>query len=137
MMKIYVAGRFTRYERCRALIDDIVAAGHEITNDWTRGEWFDEHGHPLGSDKDLPADAQEDLARSAIEGCKTADLIVVIADEPLCGALIEMGVALANNVPIWVITPWRWTIFWKHPLVTVLNNEQEARERLGCLEAVA
>jgi nucleoside 2-deoxyribosyltransferase len=133
-MKIYVAGRFTRYERCRALIDNITIAGHQITNDWTRGEWFDQFGHPLGSDSDLPTEAQTYLSQTAIEGVMTADLVVILANEQLCGALIEMGVALANDVPVWVITPWRWTIFWTHPLVEVLNNEKEALERLGCLE---
>jgi hypothetical protein len=131
-MRIYVAGRFTRYERCRALIDAVVTAGHEITNDWTRGEWFDEDGHPRGADADLPATAQADLAREAVDGCETADLVVVIADEPLCGALIELGVALSKRIPVWVIAPWRWTIFWGHPLITILRSEDEARTRLGC-----
>jgi hypothetical protein len=136
-MRVYVAGRFARYERCRALIDAVAAAGHEITNDWTRGEWFDADGHPLGSDADLPVGAQADLAADAIRGCESADLVVVVADEPLCGACIELGVALANGVPVWVIAPWRWAIFWARPLMTVIPDEAEARRRLGCTSVAA
>lgn len=135
-MRIYVAGRFARYERCRALIDTLTEAGHHITSDWTRGEWFDAQGHPLGADADLPADAQTTLALDAVRGSTTADLLVVIADEPLCGALIEMGSALANGVPCWVIAPWRWTIFWEHPLVSVIDGEDSVLPRLALSETV-
>lgn len=131
-MRIYVAGRFRRYERCRALIDDLSTAGHQITHDWTRNEEFGRDGHPLvADDQSIPRDRQAVLAADDIAGCASADLLVVIADEPLCGALIELGVALANEVPVWVIAPWRWTIFWGHPLVRIWEMEEDVREYLG------
>jgi len=132
-MRIYVAGRFGRYERCRTLIDRLSAAGHEITHDWTRNEEFGADGHPLAADAgdvSIPASTQARLACDDLEGCATADLFVMIADEPLCGALIEMGAALANGVPCWVIAPWRWTIFWGHPLASVVDDEDAVLARL-------
>lgn len=129
-MRIYVAGRFGRYERCRALMDDLASAGHEITQDWTRGEHFDEDGHPRTEDENIPREQQAALARGALDGVARAELVVVIADEPLCGALIEFGCAVAHGVPVWVIAPWRWSVFWTHPLVTVWADENAARDRL-------
>jgi hypothetical protein len=127
-MRIYVAGRVGRYLRVRALIDDLRDAGHEITHDWTRNEGFCEDGHPLSTnDQSIPPDRQARIASDDITGCAAAELIVVIADEPLCGALIEIGVALANDVPVWICAPWRWTVFWSHPLVRILDSEAEVR----------
>ena len=135
-MRIYVAGRFTHYERCRALMDALTDEGHTITMDWTRTDEFGPDGHPKHTEHGKAAPTtipQERLARHAlndIQGCVTAELVVVLADEVLTGALIELGAALAAGVPVWVCAPYRWTIFWEHPLVTVLGSEQEARDRL-------
>lgn len=65
-----------------------------------------------------------------IRGVRTADLVVAIADEPLCGALIEIGAALVLGVPVWIVAPWRWTVFWRHPLVTTFDNEWIVRDAL-------
>jgi hypothetical protein len=137
-MKIYVAARFGQYERARALMDDLAAAGHEITHDWTRTEEFDADGRPRfreagtgDAPTTIPAERLTRHADDDVRACQRAEAIVVLADEPLCGALIEIGVGLASGCPVYVCAPWRWTVFWEHPLVTVLPDEDAAREMFG------
>jgi hypothetical protein len=133
-MRVYVADRFSHYERARRFMDALTIAGHTVTHDWTRTEEFGPDGHPAFGDKaesGIPKDRLAMHAEDDIRGVRTADLIVVLADEVLTGALIELGVALAFGVRVWVCAPYRWTIFWEHPLVEVLPDEQEALARLG------
>ncbi len=130
--RIYVAGRFRRYEECRALMDDLVAVGHTITHDWTRTEEFGDDGHPKATDGDLDRYAQRCHAVDDLRGVRTADMLVVLAHDSLCGGLIEVGAALAYGVPVWICDPWRHTIFWHHPLITV-TDEPSMRESLGVL----
>src|SRR5689334_21817984 len=63
--------------------------------------WIDEAGP--GQSKSL-----SDLARRCIEEAKSADVLIVYAEEgdtPLKGAYIEIGAALANNIPIYAVGP--------------------------------
>jgi hypothetical protein len=142
-MRIYVAGRFSQYERCRAVMDALTAAGHMITMDWTRTDEFGADGHPKHTEHGtaapttIPAERLVGHALNDIEGCRSTDLVVVLADEVLTGALIEIGAALASGVRVWVCAPYRWTIFWEHPLVEVLPNEHEALARLGATHRAA
>jgi hypothetical protein len=139
-MRVYVAGRFTHYERCRALMDELAATGHTITHDWTRTEEFGDDGHPVFEAKDESGIPPERLAMHAqddVRGVRTADLVVVLADDQLCGALIEIGCALAYDVPVWVVAPWRWTIFWEHPLVDRFETVDEVRDLLGAAARIA
>lgn len=128
--RIYVAGRFRRYEECRALMDDLTDAGYIITHDWTRSDEFDGSGHPHGADEKMGCREQRDYALDDLEGVRTADLLVVLAHDSLCGALIEVGAALASGIPVWVCDPWRHTVFWHHPLVSVMS-ELDMRKALG------
>lgn len=134
-MKAYVAARFSQYERARALMDAMTAAGYEITFDWTRTEEFGADGHPRFAAKQesgIPPTRLAEHARNDIDGAADADVIVVIADDTLCGALIELGATLAAGGSAVIIgPPWRWTVFWHHPAVTLLPDEETARRRLG------
>jgi nucleoside 2-deoxyribosyltransferase len=123
--------RFGAYERVRAFNDDARMAGHEITQDWTRTSEFGADGHPLKpGDESDPALWKHAVAD--LEGVATADACVFLADEGnYCGALIEYGYALACGVPVYVIAPWRMSIFWHSPLTTILPDETAVRDMLG------
>lgn len=135
-MKLYVACRFGAYERVRSFCDDAREAGHTITHDWTPD------GHPLTMDEGAldPAvawsHARDDLKR----GVYHADVVVFLADEGgYCGALIEYGAALAYEKPVFLVAPWRPSIFWQAPHTTILPDENAARDALGmrALEVIA
>jgi hypothetical protein len=133
-VRLYVAARFGQYERARALIDDVTALGHRITHDWTRTEEFGPDGHPFHHESNgvrpPGADRYAHHAENDIRAAAEADLLIALADEPLTGGMIEIGVALASRTDVWVCAPWRWTVFWEHPLVTLFESETVARARL-------
>lgn len=132
-MRIYVASRFAAYERVRAFVDDMVTAGHEPTHDWTRTPEFGRDGHPLLADPEaLTPGVACTHAQADLRGVRQADLVVFLADgSDFCGALLEVGSACALGVPVWVVAPWRRSIFWHLPNVTVMPSEDAAREGLG------
>lgn len=133
-MRIYVAGRFRRYERVRALVDAIAAQGHEITHDWTRNCEFGPDGHLLAPDEaSIPPERLAACAHDDVRGAAEADLLVCIADEPLTGALIEIGAALAHGAEVWIIAPWRESIFWHLDLVTRFTDEASVLATLAPL----
>lgn len=139
-MRIYVAGRFQSYAKVRACIDALVERGHEITYDWTRSPEFGADGHPVdpGTIKNgfsAPGySTRQALARYAvrdIQGVREADALVLLADDSLAGAWVEMGIALERGTPIYVIKPERWTIFLECPEVTTLGSLGELYLWLG------
>lgn len=141
-MKVYVMCRFSQYERVRAFCDDLRAAGHTVTHDWTRTDEFDENGHPHHvAEGDLAPDVAARFAMDDLRGVRSADLCVFLAEDAgeggFCGALIEFGTATANAVPVIVVAPWRPSIFWHLPGVEVVESEATARDRLGMRELVA
>jgi hypothetical protein len=137
-MKFYVAGKFQNYEVVRAFADRLRDAGHEITYDWTRTDEFDEQGHPIVSqyqgetddsgDEILSYEAQKKYAHLDADGVAEADALVLFATPNVTGALIETGMALGYGIPVIVIDPARWTIFYALDLVTVVKDEEEALE---------
>jgi hypothetical protein len=139
LLRVYVAGKFHRYEEVRALIDAL-PDGCVVTHDWTRTEEFDEDGKPNfspGEEADIPRDQIMMHAANDIRGVRTADLLILIGDEKLCGALIEVGAAMAYGIPIWVVGPTRWTIFWEIPSVDRFPDvESTLRELNAALELV-
>lgn len=136
-MRIYTASKFANYERVRAFNDAARSVGHIITHDWTRTKEFGPDGHPLHNEEgDLAPDVARGYASDDLQrGVATADAIVFLADDPgsggFCGALIEYGYAMACRLPVYVVAPWRPSIFWHLPNVTVLPTEDAVRERLG------
>ena len=87
-MRIYVATKWERRDRAKGLIQQLIAAGHTITYDWTAQE------------QDSPRQAVADL-----HGVATADVVVILAEEdlPYRGTYVELGVALALDIPVWLI----------------------------------
>lgn len=132
-MRIYVASRFSDYERVRALCDEIRATGYTVTHDWTRTREFGPDGHPLSaSPDDLPPLEARGHAQADLEGVRSADLVVFLADlGDYCGALIEVATAIAAGRQVFVVKPWRPSIFWHLPRVTVYPHLDAVRHSLG------
>lgn len=90
-MRVYVAGKFSppTIARVREIQAQLVAAGHTITCDWT-------------SD-DVPAPQQ---AVNDMHGVLGADVFVLVAEDHsvvYCGAVAELGMAIASGLPIYVL----------------------------------
>lgn len=134
--------RFSSYERVRAFCDDLRSAGHEVTHDWTRTDEFGPDGHPHAVEGDLAPGAAARYAMTDLShGVRRADVCVFLAEDAgeggFCGSLIEFGYAMATAIPVLVVAPWRPSIFWHLPGVTVLPDEPAARDALGMRELVA
>jgi nucleoside 2-deoxyribosyltransferase len=90
-MRVYVAGKYgdTTNPRVQEIQNELRAAGHKITYDWT-------------------SDAQEgtNQAMADMNGVLTADAFVLVTEEHAvvyCGAICELGMALASGIPVYVI----------------------------------
>jgi len=87
-MKVYVATKLEEKERARAVMAELRAMGHTITYDWTTND-----------------QVNQEQAMNDFEGVLEADALVLIAerDLPYCGTLVEFGMALALNIPVYVL----------------------------------
>ena len=128
-MRFYAAGRFRRYADVRAIIDLLNHDGHQCTYDWTRTDEFDEHGDALSNLTDggdsLPYARQRFYASKDIAGVAESDYVIVLADDTLLGAWIELGAAIAWEKHIIVIAPKRHSIFFAMPTVRVVESISE------------
>lgn len=134
-MNIYVGATFTRYLEARSVMDQLTAAGHRITHDWTRTDAFGEDGHPLpetAGGYDLPAAEQCAHAQDDRRAVRNSELLLILAQQASCGWPIEVGMALAfGNSKVWVVAPFKPTVFWHLPLVRVFNDVVEPLRELG------
>ncbi len=87
-MRIYVASKFEEQTRVREVMAQLRTAGHAITYDWTMNEQI-----------------SPEQARKDVMGVLSADALVLIAEKDLnyCGALVEFGIAIGRELPIFVI----------------------------------
>lgn len=132
MRIVYVAAKFEEYERARAMMDYASSLGFEVGYDWTRTDAFDEDGHPSASDADLSEEVRRRHATSDLEGVRRSDLVIVLGHPSLCGALVEVGIALADDTPVWTVGEMRDSVFWALPNVTHFESEEDAH--LGLVE---
>jgi hypothetical protein len=123
-MKLYVAGWFKDYRFIREVIDQLKARGHTITHDWTRCEAFDEAGELIHTEEVSPREVLCQRAEEDLKGVADAEAVVLCYDKNLCGALIEVGAALAARPrkQIFIVhlrgqCALRWTIFFNLPEV--------------------
>lgn len=90
-MRVYVAGKWapTTITRVREVMAQIIVAGHQITYDWTT----DDQAGPIQAINDM-------------HGVLGADVFVLVAEDPdvvYCGAVAELGMALASGLPVYVL----------------------------------
>lgn len=87
-MQLYVAAKFEEREYARDLMDALEFANHTITYDWTEGTEF-----------------TTEQAILDMNGVMEAEALVFLAKKKYnyAGALVEFGIAVARNIPIYII----------------------------------
>jgi len=91
-VKVYIASGLENAPAVKALMADVLAAGHTITYNWT------EHG----SVQDQGPTRMTAVAMSEIDGVRAADVVVVLLPGGK-GTHVEMGIALALEKRIIVV----------------------------------
>lgn len=74
--------------------------GHTITFDWT--QTVEQHGNDGGLDP-KKIEFRRDCAEKDMKGVLSADAVVMIAHPRLCGTLIEVGMAIAWDIPVFIL----------------------------------
>ncbi len=87
-MRLYVAAKWEERHQARRWMDTLERAGHTITCDWTHDT--------------LPMSAAQ--AQKDFDGVMTADALLFVCERnlPYCGSCVEMGMALAKGIPVYL-----------------------------------
>lgn len=127
-MKICVAGPLADIENVQAVQSAVVAAGHELTLDWSRGP-------DIALEDDYSDSFPAVSARLAIEDLDAvlaADAVLVVASQyDGRGMFVELGAALArvrngDLEHLVVVGPIRHhSVFYYHPLVRRVTDVDE------------
>jgi hypothetical protein len=134
MKTFYVASKFQNFLAVRAMVDALIALGFQNTHDWTRTDEFNAQGEQAKMEL-TPAEAREHAEADLLGACY-ADFIVLLPFENMLGALLEVGMGLANNRQIFIIGPIRYTVFWDLPNVHRMETADEFFEALRRLQAL-
>jgi hypothetical protein len=125
-VKIYVAGPLADIETVQKVQSAVVAAGHELTHDWTRGPdvTFEDYGS-------LPG-VSAGLAGDDLDAVLDADAVLVVMSEHQGrGMFVELGAALARAARgdlehVVVLGPIRHeSVFYYHPAVQRVSSVDE------------
>jgi len=125
-VRIYVAGPLADTEKVQAVQSAVLAVGHELTLDWSRGPDvnFDDYGSLPGVSAEL---ATEDL-----DAVMRADAVLIVASEhDGRGMFVELGAALARArrgelEHVVVIGTIRYeSVFYYHPAVARVPTVHE------------
>jgi hypothetical protein len=126
-MKVYVAGPLTDAARVRAVQEAVLAAGHELSLDWTRGSDITV-SDDYASDLDLSAR----IAAGDLDAVLNSDAVLVVASEHQGrGMFVELGAALSRArrgdlQHVVVIGPIRHeSVFYYHPVVQRISTVEE------------
>lgn len=106
-MKIYVAGKWEDRERVAEIMRVLKGIGHEITLDWSDHKYEDEE-YP------------QQYCQEDVQGVKDAELYlgIFVAEYNYRGSLVEMGIALGEGIPVWLLGDKADScIFSNHPSV--------------------
>lgn len=87
-MRIYIATKYEEKSRAAEMAEVLERAGHTITYKW----WFNEQ-------------VTIEQALADMWGVVGADALVLIVEKDLnyCGALVEMGIAIGCDKPVYVL----------------------------------
>ncbi len=123
-MKFFVSGKIGHENVAKEAMLALRKAGHEITFDWTTIE----HLAPY----DNNSSASRETAVKESQGVLDADVLVIFAHKNGVGLYVELGIAIAANMPIRVITGTESnTIFFHHPLVKKVASLEEVIEEFS------
>lgn len=136
MVRIYVAAPFQEYQLVREVQNALRGWGHEITQDWTQGA----EGKPREQESAMSPGDKWLAAWRNKRGVRTADALVLLASEKHkgTGVWVELGMALAYDIPVAVMGPMAMdrTIFL-HLGAEHCANLVELRAVLSSLEPVS
>lgn len=92
-MRVYVSGKFEERTAIRKIMDAIEKNGHTIVHDWTQEDVCE-------TDRD-----RRERAMMCLLSIPKAEVMVVVmyTNAPYKGTYVEMGIALAANVPIYIL----------------------------------
>jgi hypothetical protein len=96
-LNVYVAASSLQLDRAKAAMALLVNAGHSVAHDWcgiieARGE---------ANPADASNDDRWDWAIDDLAGVKAADVVWLLVPETEgAGAFVELGYALANDIPV-------------------------------------
>ena len=122
-MKIYAAGKWEDRARVSSIMRMLEGMGHEITCDWTDHKYEDE-------------DYPQQYCADDVQGVKDADLYlgIFVADYHYRGALVEMGIALGADIPVWLLGDKAdGCIFTNHPSVRKFQEWGELFDALASI----
>ena len=120
-MKIFVASSFLNKLKARKLEDGLRYEGYAVVSAWVN--------HPKGM-------GMRDAAIDDVQRLVKADALVVLWPGRL-GTNAELGMAIALGIPVVMVgaVPTRKSVYFHHPLVTIVANYAELLEKLiGLLE---
>jgi len=129
-LKVYIAAPWVRREEAKAVGEQLVAAGHDITS-----RWFQHQGDPndsTGSALD-PKEVRRQ-AREDISDVFRADALVVLNLEKSEGKAVETGIAIALDTPV-ISVGKRSNIF--QSLAYEVENVEEALTVLTILRSLS
>jgi len=113
--KVYVAGKFEDYHRVRHIQEMAVEVGHQITFDWTQdAEKILVHKY-VQTDEEAIANAEAD-----VRGVRECHVLLAIWHPQVYGTMMEIGMTLYQDKPIWLLGSWRYSVFWHRPNVVEL-----------------
>lgn len=125
-MKFFISGQIDDATNVRAQMDEVTAAGHTITHDWTATDVF------LGSSDAKLANQDESGKRAAkdIVGVVDCDVYVLSSDNQSVGKgmYVELGAALALNEKVgkpqvYIIGKMNHlSVFYLHPAVKQMGT---------------
>lgn len=131
-MRVYVASKFENMNAVKQAMHLLQQQGHAITHDWTRE-----------SAEGMEGQERDDyLARCAaadVNGVLTAQAILMLHQPNMRGAYIELGIALARGIRVFVVDGLRddWTripIFYRLPHVIHTASVDDAVEIMTAME---
>lgn len=96
-MRVYVAGSSAQLERVRDAMDALIERGHTVTHDWAHLV------EEVGEANPLDATDHERItwARDDLRGVNSADVLwLLMPTTEGFGAAVELGYALAHNIPV-------------------------------------
>jgi hypothetical protein len=122
-MKFYVASSVKNKEHVQSVFDRLIAAGHEVTANWTLTEDIPE------DERDKSKEYVRSIAKRDFEGIRECDVFVLISDPPEGRSMyVELGVALSfremtGRPIVYVVGPANnESVFYYHPFVKRIEN---------------
>lgn len=130
MSSIYIAGKIDKAELAIGdLATELEGRGHTLPV-----KWWENSQLPTPYLDNIPT--SQPAAQKMIDAAYNSDIFVLIPDEKILGAAVELGAALASaklnpDKQIYVVNPYetRQSVFFAHESVVALTGLAELRQQ--------